>query len=176
MKIDEWIWGNEKVIWGFDPSHQYTFKILEPKVGRLGCLSLQYHDKKSETWLLFRGAAWALAVVDGIVCTRIMRAGDVQPLPQGIIHRLMGLTSDVQVIEPSTPDKHAADKNVTKDVIRLHCVLGREVSAPRNETEKKIVDECIQRTEEAIAAIEAGKEPKEYNVEVLNRLGASNIK
>lgn len=175
MKIDEWIWGKEKIIWGYDPSHQYTFKILEPKVGRLGCLSLQYHNAKSETWLQLRGVSWILVVVDGTVCTKLMRPGDVQPLPQGVIHRLMGVTSDVQVVEPSTPDKHAADKTVPKDVIRLHCVLGREVSEGRNDSEKKIILECIQKTEEAIAYLEAGKEPKEYNIELLKKLGADNV-
>lgn len=167
MQVDQWAWGTERIIWGFDPSHRYTFKVLEPRRGRPGCLSLQYHHEKSETWFVLRGVAWALVVCDGVVCTRILRAGDIQNLPTGTIHRLMGVSDDVCVLEPSTPDRHAADKSVPKDVVRLHCTLGREVSSPRNAEEARIVQECIARTEEAIAAIERGELPVEHGTDRL---------
>lgn len=167
IKTDRWVWGTERIIWGFDPSHRYTFKLIEPEKGRAGCMSLQYHHEKSETWVVWRGAIWGLVVVDGVVCTRVMRRGDVQNLPTGTIHRLMGISEDAQVLEPSTPDRHAADKSVPKDVVRLHCVLGREVVEPRNAEEARIVAECIRMTEEAISAIERGELPKEENLELL---------
>jgi len=161
---DVWPWGSETILWGFKPDHQYTFKILEPKQGRAGCLSLQYHLKKSESWFVLQGVVWALVVVDKLACTRVMRAGDIQNLPTGTIHRLMGISGDARVIEPSTPDLHAADKSAPKDVVRLHCVLGREVSPARTTQEGELVKECAQITEDAISAIEAGEQPEELNV------------
>lgn len=175
MRVDNWVWGAEKIIWGYDPSHQYTLKVLEPKVGRAGCLSLQYHHEKSETWIGFRGKAWALAVIEGVVATTILRPGSVLPLPVGTIHRLMGVTENCQIIEPSTPDRHACDKSVKKDVVRLHCVLGREVDRPRNKGEETIIKQCIDITDEAIKFIESGEEPKCYNQEAFKLLGASSL-
>lgn len=175
IKTDQWIWGNEGIIWGFDPSHKYTFKLIEPKQGRAGCMSLQYHHEKSETWIVWRGTIWGLVVAEGKVCTRIMRRGDIQNLPTGCIHRLMGLSPDAQVLEPSTPDRHAADKSVPKDVVRLHCVLGREVSPPGTEDERRLIEQCIGVTEAAIRAHESGCEPEELNRDVLSRHGALSI-
>lgn len=165
--VDEWIWGKETLIWGANPKDQYTFKVLEPKVGKLGMLSLQYHHEKSETWFQLRGKAWALVVVGDQVCTRIMTPMDIQNLPCGTIHRLMGLTNDCQVLEPSTPDRHAADKTVVKDVIRLDCVLGREVSVPTDELQKKVVQQAKEISLKAISDIENGKLPEEINLDLL---------
>lgn len=174
-KIDEWVWGRERIIWGYANDHLYTLKLLEPKRGRMGCLSLQYHHKKSESWVVYRGVAWALMVFGGKVCTRIMRAGDVQNLPAGVIHRIMGVTEDLQVIEPSTPDQHAADKAVAKDVVRLHCVHGREVVLPRNDSEARIVAECVGLTEEAIRLVEKGEVPPEYRLDTAMQNGGSSL-
>lgn len=165
LKTDEWVWGRETIVWGYDPSHRYTFKVLEPRRGREGCLSLQYHHEKSESWFLLRGIAWALIVSDGVVCTRVLKVGDIQNLPTGTIHRLMGISDDVQVLEPSTPDRHAADKSVKKDVVRLHCVLGRECDPPRDANERVLVEECVRITEDAIASIARGETPLEINRE-----------
>lgn len=175
LQIDSWNWGNEIIIWGFDPSHKYTFKILEPKRGREGCLSLQYHHVKSESWLLLRGTAWALVAFDDKVCTRILRPGDIQNLGAGTIHRLMGVSDDVRVAEPSTPDAHAADKTAVKDVVRLHCVFGRPVTAARDEKERRLIERCIKVTEDAISQIEKGKVPEELNRELLNFHGAYSL-
>lgn len=172
---DSWVWGTETILWGSHPDHQYTLKVLEPKVGRQGCLSLQYHNEKSESWVCWSGAAWALAIVDGQVATRILRRGDIQNLPTGIIHRLMSITPDAKVVEPSTPDRHAADKSVEKDVVRLHCVLGRPVAEPRSQAEAALVATAIQYTEQAIAAIERGELPVEHNTELMMKLGGWNI-
>lgn len=149
--------------------------MLEPKKGKAGCLSLQYHREKSESWFVFQGIAWALVVVDDVVCTRIMRPGDIQNLERGTIHRLMGVSDDCRVLEPSTPDAYAADKNVVKDVIRLHCMLGREVAKPSNDQEAKVVAESIKITVEACAAIDDGQIPPEINVQKLIGNGAFRI-
>jgi len=170
MKIDEWIWGSEKILRGDQPEHEFTLKVLEPKKGRVGCLSLQHHNKKSEAWIVIRGLAWALVVVEDKVCTAVMKPGDYCAMDAHTIHRLMAVTDDLQIIEPSTPDEHARDKSVVKDVIRLHCVHGREVSKPKSLEEESIVKTCIDYSEEAIAAIEAGKMPPEYNPEFVINL------
>ena len=142
---------------------QYTVKILEPKVGRFGCLSLQYHNKKDETWVVIQGKVWALIVrEDNTVCTKIMKAGDVQNLPAGMIHRLMGLTEDCRVLEASSLDAHAADKNAPKDVVRLDCVYGRHTE---NTIDPKITQLCKDYTEEAIMAVIKGEEVPEHNPE-----------
>ena len=175
MTLDTWVWGTERILWGFEPQHQYTFKVLEPKVGSAGCMSLQYHQEKSESWLVLRGEIWALFIVDGKVCTRIMRPRDGQHIIPGVIHRLAGMSADAQMLEPSTPDRHAADKSVPKDVVSLHCVHGRECVLGRNAAEIALIDESIAVTTSAMAAIEAGSTPAEINTDVLARFGAFNL-
>lgn len=175
MQTDDWPWGRELIIWGFDPSHEFTFKVLEPKKGRGGCLSLQYHNNKSEAWLCIRGTAWVLIIADGKVCTRVLKPGDIQTLPAGVIHRLMGISDDVQVVEPSTPDRHAADKSAEKDVVRLHCIMGRECAEPRSEEEAALVKTAVTYTEEAIKAVEQGKLPPEHEPEFLKGRGAERL-
>ena len=165
--VDSWIWGKEVLIWGAASTHQYTCKVLQPKVGRSGMLSLQYHHEKSESWIQLTGMSWAMIIINGVISTRIMRPGDVQNIECGVIHRLMGLTNDCQIIEPSTPDKHAADKTIAKDVVRLHCVLGREIARPRNSAETALIIEAIKISEDAIKAVESGALPEEINVSAL---------
>ena len=174
-RVDKWVWGIEKIIWGFNPGHQFTLKILEPKLGRAGCLSLQYHRRKSESWVVFRGQAWALVVVDGEVCTRLMQPGDFQNLEAGVIHRLMALSNDLQVIELSTLEQHAADKKALKDVVRLHCLQGRDTAAPVDQQQAAVVMRCIEITQEAIDCLENGADPPEYGRTTLLRFGPLNI-
>ena len=173
FRIDTWPWGREKIIWGYDPAHKYTLKILEPKLGRAGCLSLQYHNQKSESWVVIRGMAWALLAQDGVVSTRIMRPGDIQNIPAGVIHRLMACSSDLQVLEPSTPDRHAADKSVAKDIVRFHCVFGRPGASARDNAEQQLIDQCIKLTEVAMADIDRAAVPTEHNRPALE--GAYNV-
>jgi hypothetical protein len=163
-QIDQWVWGKETIIWGDKPDHKYTFKLLEPKVGRQGMLSLQSHHSKSESWFQLKGQSWALVITDEKVCTRILKPGDIQNLPTGTIHRLMGLTTDCQVLEPSTPDAHAADKSVAKDIIRYHCVLGRETITVEDQKLNSLIQQAISVSEKAILDIENGKMPEEINL------------
>ena len=172
LQIDEWPWGRERILWGFDPAHAYTYKTLEPRKGRRGCASLQYHREKSESWVVFRGTAWVLVAAEGVVCTRIMRAGDLQNLPAGMIHRFTGVSDDVVFLEASTPDRHAADKSVTKDVVRLHCYRGRPCAAPRDVEEVKILARCVEVSDEAMRLIEQGHMPPEHNLPFLLEHGA----
>jgi len=171
---DEWVWGKEFLLSGSKVTDQYTFKILNPKKGKDGCLSLQYHNEKSETWFCIKGIAWALIIVNNKVCTRIMRPGDIQNLDTGVIHRIMSVTDDCMISEASTPDRHAADKSVTKDVIRLHCVHGRECISS-DIISKETLAESIKYTEEAINLIENNKFPEEINSDYLKDYGACFI-
>lgn len=167
LQVDSWIWGRETILWGFDSSHKFTFKLLEPKKGKAGCLSLQYHNEKSECWFQLKGISWALAIINGEICTKLLKEGELLQLPTGTIHRLMGVTDDCKVLEPSTPDRHAADKTAAKDVIRLHCMLGRAVDAARNSDEERLVKRAIDITEEACRMIEKGENPREYSPDIL---------
>ncbi len=143
---DSYIWGEEDIIWGYEVTHQYTLKILRPKLGLAGALSLQYHNEKSESWYVLKGTAWMLLIDNGEIITRTMHKGDIQTLPAGVIHRLMALSSDLEVLEASTPDRHAADKSYHKDVVRLACAHGRPVSAPRTPEEARLVAAAIEVT------------------------------
>ncbi|RMG41451.1 MAG: hypothetical protein D6719_08515 [Candidatus Dadabacteria bacterium] len=175
LPFDSWTWGTEHLIRGDKPDHKYTCKILAPKKGRSGCLSLQYHLEKTESWIVLTGIAWILIAVEGQVATRIMQPGDIQNIEAGTIHRLMAVSDDLKVLEPSTPDRHAADKSVPKDVVRLHCVHGREVDRARNSEEEKLVKLCVEYTEAAIEAVERGELPIEHNPEYLVGRGAFRI-
>ena len=166
-QIDNWAWGKETIIWGSQPQDQYTFKLLAPKKGKEGMLSLQYHHHKSETWFQLKGIGWALVIVNNTVCTRLMYPGDIQNLPTGTIHRLMAVTDDCQVLEPSTPDKHAADKTAAKDIVRLHCVFGRPVEAAKNEAESALFADAIKVSLEAGQAVEQGQLPVQINTQLL---------
>jgi mannose-6-phosphate isomerase-like protein (cupin superfamily) len=155
--IDPEAWGEEVIL----QVYPLTVKILKPHNGRRGCLSLQRHDLKSEVWYMAEGVAWSLVIMGNEVYTRILRPGDVQLLPTGTPHRLMGIEK-AKIFEASTPDLHASDKTAPKDVVRLHCVLGRAIVSPETEEEARVINLAIQYTEEAIAALEEGQLPEEY--------------
>jgi len=170
---DEWVWGRETLVWGYEADHAYTLKILAPKVGREGCLSLQYHHQKSETWFVLSGQIWALMIQSGQIITRVMSKGDFQNLPTGTVHRMMAITEDAKVLESSTPDRHAADKSLPKDVVRLHCVHGRDCEEYEAPEGRLLVEKAILVTEEAIRQVELGHIPIEDGLDLLE--GGSKI-
>ncbi|RME59616.1 MAG: hypothetical protein D6780_04840 [Candidatus Dadabacteria bacterium] len=175
VKVDSWVWGKEAIIWGDKLEHKFTLKVLKPKVGKEGMLSLQYHREKEEAWVVYSGKGWILLASEGEVGTRIMKPGDFQTVPRGVIHRMMGLTNDFAVIEPSTPDVHAADKSKIKDVVRLHCVFGRECEKPKSLDQQTLVERCIQISEEALCLVEEGETPPEYNLNWVLKQGGGNL-
>lgn len=174
-KIDTWAWGNEILLAGSEPGLKYTWKVLVPKVGRAGCLSLQSHSEKEETWLCQNGLAWALLILEGQVCTRLLYPGEIQHLESGIMHRLAAVAPDTWVAEVSTPDRHAADKSAPKDVIRWHDVHGRDVTPPQDPEQARLISECAKITEEALTYIDRGQAPREYNTELFLKHGARII-
>ncbi len=163
LQVDHWPWGDETIIWGFKPNHAYTLKLIEPKPGRAGCLSLQSHAQKSETWVVMRGTGWGLAIYEGKVCTQILNPGSVQTNEPGVIHRLMAVSADFRLVEASSLDAHAADKSKAKDVIRYHCFLGRECERPGDPKLAALVDKAIEYSEEACKYVEQDKLPLEHD-------------
>lgn len=151
MKVDTYVWGEEVILWGDLPEHSFTVKILKPKPGKAGCLSLQYHNEKSETWQVISGAGYALYEREGKAVAEVIGPGKFINLPAKTIHRLMGKSEDFAVLEYSTLDAHAKDPSKEKDVIRLHCVHGREVSPASTVRQAELIRDFIELTEKALS-------------------------
>lgn len=111
-------WGWE-LIWA--QSETYVGKLLFVRAGQ--SLSLQYHERKEESWLVQEGrATLELGERGGELATTEIAAGDAFHYRPGTVHRVTAL-EDTLVIEVSTPE--------LEDVIRLEDRYGREgTSAP----------------------------------------------
>ena len=111
-------WGWE-LVWA--ETEQYVGKLLFVRAGE--ALSLQYHERKDESWLVREG--WArleLGEVDGELEVVEIEAGDAFRFPPGTVHRVTAL-EDTLVVEVSTPQ--------LDDVVRVEDRYGREgTSAP----------------------------------------------
>ncbi len=80
----------------------YVGKLIHISAGER--LSLQVHDKKSETWFLVHGRAGVVWDDErGVMIETELRAGIGYSCPAGMKHRLVGI-SDCDVIEVSTPE------------------------------------------------------------------------
>ncbi|NBX34002.1 cupin [bacterium] len=113
-KIVEKPWGRE--IWYADHS-AYAGKVLEVKAGRR--LSLQYHERKTETLFLLSGqvnlvfrplAAGEDPAAVPVPATLAWSAGQALHVPVRTIHRFEAVVDSV-LLEVSTPD--------LADVVRL---------------------------------------------------------
>ena len=111
-------WGWE-LVWA--ETEHYAGKLLFVRGGE--ALSLQYHERKDESWLVREGRArLELGEVGGELETVEIRAGDAFHFPPGTVHRVTAL-EDTLVIEVSTPQ--------LDDVVRVEDRYGREgTSAP----------------------------------------------
>lgn len=118
MKVDtvDKPWGKE-IIWA--KNNRYAGKILDIKKGQR--LSLQLHEKKTETMYLLQGNA-VLEIQDKMdKATRTIKlekdsSVDIEP---GTIHRLIAI-EDSRILEVSTPE--------LTDVVRLKDDYGRQTS------------------------------------------------
>ncbi len=104
--------------WGYElhwaVTNRYVGKVLHIHAGH--ALSLQYHERKEETILLWSGRLrFELRDGDRTV-TREMQPGDVQHVPPRTVHRMTAL-EDCDIFEVSTPD--------LDDVVRLEDRYGR---------------------------------------------------
>ncbi len=99
-------WGWE-LIWAL--TDRYCGKLLFVRAGQ--ALSLQYHERKDESWFVQEGrAALELGVLDGALEEREIGPGDTFHFPPGTVHRVRAL-EDTLIVEVSTPD--------LDDVVRL---------------------------------------------------------
>ena len=105
-------WGYE-LIWA--DTELYVGKILFVEAGQ--ALSLQYHERKDESWLVQEGRArLELGEVGGELAAREIGPGDAFRYRPGTVHRITAL-EDTLVVEVSTPD--------LDDVVRLDDRYGR---------------------------------------------------
>jgi mannose-6-phosphate isomerase len=111
-------WGWE-LVWA--EAEEYAGKLLYVRAGE--SLSLQYHERKDESWLVQEGRArLEVGRVDGELETVEIGPGDAFHFRPGTVHRVTAI-EDTLVIEVSTPE--------LADVVRLEDAYGREgTSAP----------------------------------------------
>lgn len=107
-------WGWE-LIWAL--TDRYCGKLLFVRAGE--SLSLQYHERKDESWYVQEGRAELELSAVGDEARELVEigAGDCLRFPPRTVHRVRAL-EDTLVIEVSTPE--------VDDVVRLEDVYGRE--------------------------------------------------
>ena len=104
-------WGEEII---FAENERYAGKVLVVKRGEI--LSLQYHERKDETFYLARGRARLWIEEAGKLVQVVMSPGDARRVTPGTRHRLEAL-EDCELFEVSTPE--------LDDVVRLEDRYGR---------------------------------------------------
>ncbi len=107
-------WGWE-LIWA--DTDRYVGKILFVAAGR--SLSLQYHERKDESWYVQSGRAKLElgSSGDAVLNEVVIGLGEAFHYPPGTVHRVTAL-EDTTILEVSTPD--------LDDVVRLADDYGRE--------------------------------------------------
>jgi len=107
MRIIKKPWGHEE-IWA--ETDKYCGKILYIQAGHR--LSLQYHEKKTETIRVMQGTL-LLTLQDskGIVFNKTLQVGEAYHVAPNTIHRFGAGDHDVVIIEVSTTE--------LDDVVRL---------------------------------------------------------
>jgi mannose-6-phosphate isomerase-like protein (cupin superfamily) len=106
-------WGWE-LLWA--ETDDYVGKLLFVRAGE--ALSLQYHERKDEAWLVRAGRAMLeLGEVDGELETVTIGPGDAFRFRPRTVHRVTAV-EDTLVVEVSTPH--------LDDVVRVEDRYGRE--------------------------------------------------
>lgn len=125
IQIKEKPWGRE--IW-FANLAGYVGKILEVKKGAR--LSLQYHEKKTETQYVFKGKVKLTVGPDKNTLQEVtLNQGDKYDILPYTVHRIEGL-EDSAIFEVSTPE--------LEDVIRLADDYGRPEKGNDEELDKSL--------------------------------------
>ncbi len=117
--VTEKPWGKEEIWLSTD---EYVVKLLHIKEGHR--ISLQYHEKKSETWLILQGeGAYTL---DSSVFN--YKPGTVVAIPAEALHRAFAGKGNTVILETSMPE--------LDDVIRIEDDYERDVadSSPRRDS------------------------------------------
>ncbi|MCS6961249.1 MAG: hypothetical protein NZT61_01925 [Deltaproteobacteria bacterium] len=147
MHVDKWIWGKEIVL--TDLRTPFTVKILMPKKGVKGALSLQSHSSKIEYWAVLSGHGIAQFIVNDQLFSVFIKTGMVFKISPKVIHRLASI-DNLKVFEASTLDKHSIDKSSPKDVVRFQCFHGRDCVVPESEKLKSLIDKSVEELCEMI--------------------------
>ena len=105
--------------WGYElhwaKTDRYVGKVLHVNAGH--ALSLQYHNRKDETILLWAGHLLFEIEKNGSLTTIEMKPGDRVHVAPKTVHRMTAL-QDCDIFEVSTPE--------LDDVVRLEDRYGRE--------------------------------------------------
>lgn len=105
-------WGYE-LLWA--EAEDYVGKLLFVRAGQ--ALSLQYHERKDESWLVHEGRArLELGELGGDLVTEEIVTGDAFRYRPGTVHRVTAV-EDTLILEVSTPH--------LDDVVRLDDRYGR---------------------------------------------------
>ena len=111
--------------WGYElhwaVTDRYVGKILHVNAGH--ALSLQYHNHKEETILLWTGRLLYEIQVGESLVKHDLRPGDRMHVPPGTVHRMTAI-EDSDIFEVSTPD--------LDDVVRIEDRYGRIDRDPTN--------------------------------------------
>ena len=107
-------WGHE-LIWA--EAEQYVGKVLFVKAGE--SLSLQFHRRKDESWLIHAGRAKVElgSAGEALLDEEVVGPGSAFRFRPGTVHRVTAL-EDTTILEVSTPE--------LDDVVRLEDRYGRE--------------------------------------------------
>jgi mannose-6-phosphate isomerase-like protein (cupin superfamily) len=121
--LDAWTFDPRRVEkpWGWEliwaDTDRYVGKILFVAAGQ--SLSLQYHERKDESWYVHSGRAKLELGTSGeaVLNEVAIGQGEAFHYPPGTVHRVTAL-EDTTILEVSTPD--------LDDVVRLADAYGRE--------------------------------------------------
>lgn len=105
--------------WGYElhwaKTDRYVGKVIHINAGH--ALSLQYHNKKDETILLWSGKLLFERQEDGNLVKHEVKPGERFHVTPGTVHRMTAI-EDCDVIEVSTPE--------LDDVVRIEDRYGRQ--------------------------------------------------
>lgn len=125
IQIKEKPWGRE--IW-FAHTKYYAGKILEVRKGAR--LSLQYHEKKTETQYIFEGKVkFTFGKNEKDLQERVLNPGDKFDIFPYTIHRIEGLKNS-KIFEVSSPELN--------DVVKLADDYGRSGKGNNEENDRKL--------------------------------------
>jgi mannose-6-phosphate isomerase-like protein (cupin superfamily) len=111
-KINKCPWGSFEVL-SEAPDHKVKRIVVEPD----GCLSLQFHNKRSEHWFVVAGVG--IAIVDGK--KKYLHAGSSLDIPKKAKHRVQNSSGENLIfIEVQTGEYFGED-----DIERLEDKYGR---------------------------------------------------
>jgi len=105
-------WGYELI---FAATDRYVGKVLHIEAGQ--ALSLQYHERKDETFFVTRGEMDLTVEENGTLVERRLRFGDSYHVVPPTRHRMTAGAAGCELFEVSTPE--------LADVVRLEDRYGR---------------------------------------------------